>query len=377
MKPKSHQAARRAQSEPSDPILPLRTYVKRSLLGILPVGFIAACLAFGTWTSSVEPTDDSPADPATTAAKNEPARQADPVPVAPSAEPGRTILPEDMVFGRGSLARDLADWASPPALEHLDSLSKVLETRTGIQLGVLIVPNLGGLDIEGFALKAARKWALGQKKKDNGILLLVARHEHKVRIEVGRGLEGELTDLESHRIIDEVMLPLLARGEVDNALTAGVEGIIGIVAPDLTIEHRDWTPSAPAPIEPAPSVRREQTVNESYPGRGLYLLLFAVMVALTGWKVVVRLKYRWLLVPVAAIGIAFAISTAFGALLAFFSFLGLGTLAGLLRGSSTDSASSSTNWSSSSSPSRGDDSSSSGSSGGGGSFGGGGASGQW
>jgi uncharacterized protein len=381
MKRRAHRPAHRSPMEPSEPIVPLRTYVKWSLLGSLPVGCVVCLMAFAPWEVSATHTTPPATQTAATAestTKNEPEPpQALPSPIALTEDPGKDIRPEDLVFGRGSLARDLADWVAPPAVEHLDSLSKVLESRTGIQLGILIVPNLGGQDIEGFALKAARKWGLGQKKKNNGILLLVARNERKVRVEVGRGLEGDLTDLQSHRIIDEVILPLFKRGQVENALTAGVEAIIGAVAPELTIEHRDWSPPSPAPKMPAPSLPREQTATESYPGRALFVFLFAVLFAVTGWKVVVRLQYRWLLALLAALGVAFAISTLLGAGLTLASLVTLGSITGLLRGASTNSDSSSSSWSTSSSSSSGSDSSSSGSSGQGGSFGGGGASDQW
>jgi uncharacterized protein len=128
---------------------------------------------------------------------------------------------------------------------------------------------------------------------------------------------------------------------------------------------------------PAPSFPKEQTTTELYPGRALFVFLFAVLFAVTGWKVVVRLQYRWLLALLAALGVAFAISTLLGAGLTLASLVTLGSITGLLRGASTNSDSSSSSWPTSSSSSGGSDSSSSGSSGQGGSFGGGGASDQW
>ena len=80
--------------------------------------------------------------------------------------------------------------------------------------------------MEDFSIKVAEAWKIGQKNKDNGVIFLVAKQDRKIRIEVGRGLEGRLTDLMSGRIIDLVMKPRFKRGDFDGGFVAGVSALI-------------------------------------------------------------------------------------------------------------------------------------------------------
>ena len=94
------------------------------------------------------------------------------------------------------------------------------------QIGILIIPTLGTEEyLEGYSLEVARAWGIGDKEKDNGILLLVAKNDRKLRIEVGRGLEGELTDVESGRIIRNVIAPKFKVNNYYGGLEAGVGSI--------------------------------------------------------------------------------------------------------------------------------------------------------
>src|SRR5271166_5739559 len=93
------------------------------------------------------------------------------------------------------------------ARETLETKLKDLEDKSGIQLVVATVKSLQGGDIEAFANELFRNWKLGEAKKNNGVLLLVAPNEHKVRIEVGYGLEGTLTDALSSVIISSAIVP--------------------------------------------------------------------------------------------------------------------------------------------------------------------------
>lgn len=119
------------------------------------------------------------------------------------------------------------------------SLSQRLLTvkeRFGIELVVLTLPNLEGLTIEQASIKVVDQWKLGTQKDDKGLLILLALQERKVRIEVGQGLEGDLTDLKSKRIIDEVMLPLLREGDFENALLMGAYQSLQTVLPQEDIK---------------------------------------------------------------------------------------------------------------------------------------------
>ena len=103
---------------------------------------------------------------------------------------------------------DQADILSPAVRTDVAAQSKELEEKSGIQLVVATVPSLQGGDIETFANQLFRAWELGQAQKNNGILLLVAPNERKVRIEVGYGLEGTLTDAVSKLIITESIIQI-------------------------------------------------------------------------------------------------------------------------------------------------------------------------
>ena len=104
-----------------------------------------------------------------------------------------------------------------------------LEAKSSDQLALATVPSLQGYDIREFGLLLARAWALGQKGKDNGVLLLVAPKERKVSIEVGYGLEPTLTDALSHLIIQRAILPRFKAGDMPAGIDAGVDEIIKVL----------------------------------------------------------------------------------------------------------------------------------------------------
>ena len=121
---------------------------------------------------------------------------------------------------------DYAGMISPEAKAKLENDLRAFEQSDSTQVVILTVPSLEGEDLEGFSIRVATTWKIGQKNKDNGILLLVAKQERKVRIEVGKGLEGVLTDLLSGRIIDLVIKPNFKRGDYSGGLIAGVSAVI-------------------------------------------------------------------------------------------------------------------------------------------------------
>jgi uncharacterized protein len=121
---------------------------------------------------------------------------------------------------------DEAGVLAPNELRELDRRLAAYEQATGRQLAVLVVHSLEGDPLEDFSIRVVEAWKLGRKGKDDGILVLLAMDERKVRIEVGYGLEGEVTDLVSARIIHDVMRPYLVQGRPGAALLSGVEAII-------------------------------------------------------------------------------------------------------------------------------------------------------
>jgi uncharacterized protein len=106
---------------------------------------------------------------------------------------------------------------------------KSLETRKGSQVAVLIVPTTDGESIEQFAIRVAEAWKIGRKKIDDGALLVVAKNDRKLRIEVGYGLEGALNDVTAKRIIDEAITPKFRSGDFAGGISAGVDRIIRVI----------------------------------------------------------------------------------------------------------------------------------------------------
>ncbi len=102
---------------------------------------------------------------------------------------------------------------------------KALEAASTDQLAVVTLKSLQGYPIEDYGYQLGRKWGIGQKGKDNGILLIVAPNERKVRIEVGRGLEPIMTDALSKLIIENAILPAFKRGDMAGGILAGVRDI--------------------------------------------------------------------------------------------------------------------------------------------------------
>jgi len=103
------------------------------------------------------------------------------------------------------------------------------ETRTGNQVALLTLPSLEGEPLEEFSHRVATTWKLGQKGTDNGVLILVVPGDRKIRIEVGYGLEGTLTDVKSSRIIREEMAPRFRTGDFAGGITAGVKAVVGTI----------------------------------------------------------------------------------------------------------------------------------------------------
>ena len=114
---------------------------------------------------------------------------------------------------------------SQQAVSFLEQSLKSFEDSTSNQIAVLIVNSLEGESIDQFGIRVADQWKLGQKDKDNGVILLIALNDRKMRIEVGQGLEGPLPDAICNRIIRNEMAPAFRRGDYDSGVVAAVDGI--------------------------------------------------------------------------------------------------------------------------------------------------------
>jgi uncharacterized protein len=238
------------------------------------------------------------------------------------------------------------------------------EARKGSQIAVLIVPTTQPETIEQFSIRVAEAWKIGRKKVDDGAILVVAKNDRHLRIEVGYGLEGALTDVTSRRIIDEDVTPKFRSGDFAAGIEAGVDRMIRVIdgeplpAPSRSVSFGSWHD-----IEPL-----------------FYFVLFGPLVVggflramfgrLLGSVVAGAIVgvLAWFVLDSAVIGLGVGV---LGAILTFIADLfGIGAGTGSSRGGAWSGGSSSGGWSSGSS-------SSGGFSGGGGSFGGGGASGSW
>jgi uncharacterized protein len=258
-------------------------------------------------------------------------------------------------------------------IDSLTQTLRALELRKGSQVAVLIVPTTEPETIEQYSIRVAEAWKIGRKKIDDGALLVIAKNDRKLRIEVGYGLEGALNDVTARRIIDEIITPKFRSGDFAGGISAGVDRIIGVIDGEPLP-----APVAPAPRHLEPDSALYQFLNPLNPFTIIFILLLGGAF---------RHLFGRLFGSVATGGlIGLLVWFAFGSLI-------LSSLAGMVasvfamfsdtltaptpRGRGGWSGGSSSGGGSSWSSGGSSSSDSGGFSGGGGSFGGGGASGSW
>ena len=256
---------------------------------------------------------------------------------------------------------DLAGILPAQDAEQLTAQLKAHEEQTGNQVAVLILPSLEGEPLEEYSHRVATTWKLGHKGADNGALLLIALKERKLRIEVGYGLEGPLTDLRSSRIIRQEIVPRFKAGDIPGGVRAGTEAIL------KTIEGTYQAKDAPQGRLPLTSGAFEYVVI------GIVVGFLAGVILSQGLK-----RARALLGAVLSFMVAQAASILWGVaaagITAVLLWMVLGPSGGRRRSGFNDWSWYSTGgggWSGGGSFDSG------GFSGGGGDFGGGGASGDW
>jgi uncharacterized protein len=249
---------------------------------------------------------------------------------------------------------DQAGVISADARSNIEAESKGLEDKSGTQLVVATVKSLQGSDIETYANQLFRDWKLGQAQKNNGVLLLVAPNEHKVRIEVGYGLEGTLTDALASVIISSAIVPGFKAGDISGGVEHGVDGIISVLDGDSA----SWQPQAVQSTlrsDDTPGALAALLPILGFLGVALVLKLIIVGIAETWHRVFFG---TWQLAPAG-------------------HYVQRGNRKVFVRDRSSSRSSDWSSGSSSSSNSSSSSSSDSGFSGDGGSSGGGGASGSW
>jgi uncharacterized protein len=146
---------------------------------------------------------------------------------------------------------DDANILSPATRSELTAMLERHEHSTGQQVVVVTLPSLQGYSIEDFGYQLGRYWGIGQKDKNTGALLIMAPKEHKVRIEVGYGLEGTLTDAQSSVIINRDILPQFKRGDFNAGVLAGTTTILKVLGGDASAAQ---PPARSSNVENAPWV---------------------------------------------------------------------------------------------------------------------------
>jgi len=141
---------------------------------------------------------------------------------------------------------DYGGMLPPEAEARIEALLKDLEEKDSTQVVVLTVPSLDGDSLEDFSMRVAERWKIGRKGLDNGAIMVIARDDRKVRIEVGYGLEGRLTDLTAGRIIRDRIVPEFRAGRFDQGLLNGVVALTEVV-------RGEYQAPAQPPIGPAAS----------------------------------------------------------------------------------------------------------------------------
>src|SRR5262245_41043112 len=139
-----------------------------------------------------------------------------------------------------SRVTDLTATLTPDQRAALEAKLATFETKKGAQVAVLIVPTTQPEAIEQYSIRVAEQWKLGRKRVDDGAILVIAKNDRKLRIEVGRGLEGAIPDAIAKRIVSDVIAPRFREGDFYGGITAGVDRIL------RTIEGEPLPPPKPA-----------------------------------------------------------------------------------------------------------------------------------
>jgi uncharacterized protein len=156
---------------------------------------------------------------------------------------GTMARADDVPFLSGRVV-DTAHLLTPDAAQRIDATLAKLEHDTGAQVVVLTVPSIGDTPVEDYARHVAETWKLGRKGVDDGAVFVVAQKEHKLRIEVGYGLEPKLPDITCKRILDELVVPRFKDGDFPAGIEAGVDAI------DKGVRGGEPLPP-PKPLSPA------------------------------------------------------------------------------------------------------------------------------
>jgi uncharacterized protein len=204
---------------------------------------------------------------------------------------------------------DQAEILSAPARSRIGNMLQAHEKATGNQIVVLTINGIGAESIEDFAMRVFESWKLGSRDKNSGVLIVVAPQEHRMRIEIGYGLEGTLTDVAADRIIRNLMTPRFREGNYDVGVEAGVTAVIQILeGRQAAAADADWAaPAKPASafqVEAAPMPLAERILVSLFVFSiiGLFTFIGLVTPGSMGWFLYFFLIPFWSMFPMALFG---------------------------------------------------------------------------
>ncbi|HEY3404179.1 MAG TPA: TPM domain-containing protein [Ohtaekwangia sp.] len=202
----------------------------------------------------------------------------------------------------GHRVHDEAHILSAATVEQLEQMLKLHEDSTTNQIAVLIIPSLDGEVLEEYSIRVAHDvWKLGQANNDNGVLLLIAVDDRKMRIEVGQGLEGVLTDALTGRIIRNEIAPHFREQEYDAGVTAGVDAIIQAIGNEYYAEAE----SSDGAFEPVEMSWKEKLLIGAFIFGilGVFTFLGLFVPGCTGWFMYAFLIPFYAAFPMAVLGV--------------------------------------------------------------------------
>jgi uncharacterized protein len=185
------------------------------------------------------------------------------------AAPARAEVPVPALTGPVVDQAGLLPGGEVQRLERLARAARAEKGGAGVQLQFLLVPSLEGESIEDYSMRVAEAWKLGSRASDNGVLVTVSRDDRRVRIEVGGGLEGGLTDAQSARIIRETMVPAFRERRYGEGLYGAGVQILGALGS--------------LPRDVAPAARTRPGVHLSSLGIAAFVIFFLILRIFTGF----------------------------------------------------------------------------------------------
>ncbi|MFA6472671.1 MAG: TPM domain-containing protein, partial [Candidatus Latescibacterota bacterium] len=166
---------------------------------------------------------------------------------------------------------DFAGVMKPETKQQLEGILVDLKQKTSVEVAVVTVKDMGGQELTTYAAGLMKAWGIGSKEKNEGVLLLVALKERKMRIEVGYGMEPLITDARSGMIRDQYILPYLKKNDFDTGLSQGALALVALIAKDKGVELNGAAPAPP----PTTKIHRR---DGGIPFVQLIVIIFIILV---------------------------------------------------------------------------------------------------